>query len=98
MSASPVSTEVPTAEAAAAATVEATAAEVPVATAIKADADKFVQLLGRTNNVCHPLREAHVFYLAGATHLARMLIISSCRSQRAPETPLKHLLGSVLHC
>ena len=79
-------------------TVEATAAEVPVATAIKADADKLVQLLGRTNNVCHPLREAHVFYLAGATHLARMLIISSCRSQRAPETPLKHLLGSVLHC
>ena len=44
MSASPVSTELPTAAAAEAVTVEATVAEVPVATAIKADADKFVQL------------------------------------------------------
>ena len=43
MSASPVSTEVPTAEAAEAVTVEATAEEVPAATATEADVSKRIQ-------------------------------------------------------
>lgn len=43
MSASPVSTEVPTAAAAVAVTVEATAEEVPAATVTEADASKRIQ-------------------------------------------------------